>query len=386
MENAKDQNSMNETKRCTRCNCTKPFSEFIVGENEIRARCRSCCTAQSKKRKRQEINDEIINKENAVDLANVTDYIYNILLEHKNLNEDFESQIKVQLNFNIILDSIYEEVPVNVIEKDKNLYIASLVINAISGGDGYTYVHQSTYESKKQDFVVLTYWCNARSELCRFHKKVDDISKRRKIRTACNLDNNNNTCLISNQITNSEDIIEQNSEDLQNENIVEQNSEDLQNENIVEQNSEDLQNENIVEQKHTRLYQAQCILNESKTFHNHQNESIQNDQSIYKSEIFFETDLNKLIQNDQSICSNCEHDYENDANDQSDQELPQYDKVSQQIFCKYCKQHKKQNVFGSTESINFGHKLSIKEQAFSDQYIDAIKLNTAEETLDNESG
>ncbi|CAG8532737.1 9312_t:CDS:2 [Dentiscutata erythropus] len=52
-----------------------------------------------------------------------------------------------------------------------------------------------------------------------------------------------------------------------------------------------------------------------------QSESIQNDQSIYESEIFFEPDLNEHIQNDQSICDNCESDYENDTNDQSDQEL-----------------------------------------------------------------
>ncbi|CAG8745362.1 8127_t:CDS:2, partial [Cetraspora pellucida] len=32
-------------------------------------------------------------------------------------------------------------------------------------------------------------------------------------------------------------------------------------------------------------------------------------------------DQNECIQNDQSICNNCESDHENDANDQSDQEL-----------------------------------------------------------------
>ncbi|CAG8533687.1 9865_t:CDS:2 [Cetraspora pellucida] len=55
-----------------------------------------------------------------------------------------------------------------------------------------------------------------------------------------------------------------------------------------------------------------------------QSESIQNDQSIYnncESEIFYEMDQNECIQNDQSTCNNCESDHENDANDQSDQEL-----------------------------------------------------------------
>ncbi|CAG8589777.1 13617_t:CDS:2, partial [Racocetra persica] len=177
----KVQTSMSKTKECTRCNCTKPYSDFISKKNEIRARCKSCCdnTSQSRKRKRQEMNDQIIEKENTFDLANITDYIYDILLEHTNLNEDFEGQIKFQLKFNINLDSIYEEDPVSVIEKDRHLHIASLIINAISSGDGYTYVYQSKYESTKQDFVVLTYWCNARNELCRFHKKVEDTSKHR---------------------------------------------------------------------------------------------------------------------------------------------------------------------------------------------------------------
>ncbi|CAG8806649.1 9173_t:CDS:2, partial [Gigaspora rosea] len=66
--------------------------------------------------------------------------------------------------------------------------------------------------------------------------------------------------------------------------------------------------------------------------------------------------------------------------------LKEAERVSQRMFCKYCKRHKKQNVFGSTGSINFGRKSSVKEHAFSDQHIDTIKLDTAGETIDKESG
>ncbi|CAG8829959.1 22687_t:CDS:2, partial [Cetraspora pellucida] len=111
------------------------------------------------------------------------------------------------------------------------------------------------------------------------------------------------------------------------------------------------------------------------------------------------------ITNDSSVQDN-----ESNDNDQSDQELIsnkkkslskskpsfknswlnefrwlQYDKTSQRMFCKYCKRYNKSNVFGTTGSVNFGRKSSVKEHAFSDQHQDAIRLESAEKIIEKES-
>ncbi|CAG8693495.1 25031_t:CDS:2 [Cetraspora pellucida] len=115
---------------CNRCNCTCPLKDFIVDESNIRARCMTCHinTSQAKKRKQQEINDYIVKKENIINLFNVTDFIYYILLEYKNLNDNLEWQTPFQLKFDIDLDSIYENISTDIIAKEKNIYIADLEI------------------------------------------------------------------------------------------------------------------------------------------------------------------------------------------------------------------------------------------------------------------
>ncbi|CAG8763559.1 343_t:CDS:1, partial [Ambispora leptoticha] len=165
-----------ETKKCTRCNCDRPLVDFF-GDKDVYSGCKTCCNSksQAKKRKRQEIDNCMMEKENVVDLLNITDHIYNSLLSNKDVNDDFKGQTRFQLEFNVNSESI-DETLVNT-EQDKNLSIANLVINEISNGDGYSYVHQSTYNSKKQDFVKYTYWCNARNELHKHYKKVSDKSR-----------------------------------------------------------------------------------------------------------------------------------------------------------------------------------------------------------------
>ncbi|CAG8549025.1 2502_t:CDS:2 [Cetraspora pellucida] len=62
----------------------------------------------------------------------------------------------------------------------------------------------------------------------------------------------------------------------------------------------------------------------------------------------------------------------------------QFDKISQQMFCKYCKCYNKSNAFGSMGSVNFGRKSSVKKHASSEQHKDAIRLDAAKKTVNKE--
>ncbi|CAG8661926.1 4195_t:CDS:1 [Dentiscutata erythropus] len=104
------------TKTCTRCQCVRPNTDFIVGESDIRNRCVSCRsnTSQAKKRKRQEANNSIIEKENAINFNNIANHIYYALLEYKNLNNNLEGHTSFQLQFDIDLYSINENIPIEI--------------------------------------------------------------------------------------------------------------------------------------------------------------------------------------------------------------------------------------------------------------------------------
>ncbi|CAG8814575.1 13912_t:CDS:1, partial [Cetraspora pellucida] len=88
-------NSLVETKACTRYNCIKPLADFTVGK-VTHSCCKTCHNnmSQAKKQKRQEIDDCIIEKENMFDFADITDYVYNVLLDSKDLDNDFEGQTR----------------------------------------------------------------------------------------------------------------------------------------------------------------------------------------------------------------------------------------------------------------------------------------------------
>ncbi|CAG8730394.1 9890_t:CDS:1 [Cetraspora pellucida] len=148
---------------------------------DIQSHCLNChiSTSHAKKRKHQEVDCSSIEKNNIINLADVMDYIYNNLIEYENLNEDFEGHTHFYFQFFIDSDSIYEEilVDINITEKDKDLYIANLIVNMISSRDEYVYVFHSTYNSKSSKFSTFTYWCNSRNELYKHCKKVDDIAK-----------------------------------------------------------------------------------------------------------------------------------------------------------------------------------------------------------------
>ncbi|CAG8815014.1 9525_t:CDS:2, partial [Racocetra persica] len=95
--------------------------------------------------------------ESTINFANIADYVYDILLEYKNINDDFEGMTKFQVKFNINFELICE-VLIDATEQDRNLHISNSIVNAVSNGDGYTYVYQSKYNSKKQDYISFTYW------------------------------------------------------------------------------------------------------------------------------------------------------------------------------------------------------------------------------------
>ncbi|CAG8780327.1 8611_t:CDS:2, partial [Racocetra persica] len=115
--------------------------------------------------------------ENIMSFTDIKDFIYYAFLKHKNLDDNLEGQASFQLQFNIDLDSIYKNTSTKDIIKEKNSYIVDLVINEISCGDGYIYIFNKKYNSKNSDFTTLTYWCNARKELSKPQRKVEDISK-----------------------------------------------------------------------------------------------------------------------------------------------------------------------------------------------------------------
>ncbi|CAG8828704.1 16121_t:CDS:2, partial [Racocetra persica] len=163
MEKIKNKNPLEETLVCTRCSYLKPLVEFILED--------------AKKRKKQDVDNFTNEEESTIDFANITDYVYDILLEYKNINDDFEGATKFQVKFNINFELICEAL-IDATEQDRNLHISNSIVNAVSNGDGYTYVYQSKYNSKKQDYISFTYWCNAQEELHKYHKKVEDASKR----------------------------------------------------------------------------------------------------------------------------------------------------------------------------------------------------------------
>ncbi|CAG8714026.1 7286_t:CDS:2, partial [Racocetra persica] len=119
-----------------------------------------------------------------------------------------------------------------------------------------------------------------------------------------------------------------------------------------------------------------------------QSESNQSNQNHHKY-IQGNYESNYNYENDQS----CQFDYESD---QSNQELTlsnknkklkivmkskpafknswlnefkwlQFDKISQWIFCKYCKYYNKSNTFGSTGSVNFGQKINKELEQLTEQ-------------------
>ncbi|CAG8792925.1 2009_t:CDS:2, partial [Dentiscutata erythropus] len=163
------------TKTCTRCQCVRPNTDFIVGESDIRNRCVACRnnTSQAKKHKRQEANNSITEKENAISFINIADHIYYALLEYKNLNDNLEGQTSFQLQFDIDLDSINENIPIEI-TKEKNQHIANLIVDAISDGDGYTYV----ITRKVDTFKLLCYGRQLTSWRKEFQKEWNSLASR----------------------------------------------------------------------------------------------------------------------------------------------------------------------------------------------------------------
>ncbi|CAG8501867.1 14968_t:CDS:10 [Cetraspora pellucida] len=123
----------NEDKIDVEYRVVPPSMNFIVDENDIRTRCVVCCTntSQAKKRKQEETNNFMGEKENIINFNNVADYIYDSLLEYKNLNDDLERQVHFHLQFDIDLNSIYEHIsPVEVTTKDNPyIYVANLAFH-----------------------------------------------------------------------------------------------------------------------------------------------------------------------------------------------------------------------------------------------------------------
>ncbi|CAG8450449.1 6248_t:CDS:2 [Cetraspora pellucida] len=99
--------SESSSPTCTRCKCIRLLEDFIVK------------------------NDILAQKENLINLSDVTDFIYYALLKYNSLNDNLEGQARFQLQFYIDLDSIYENIPTDIVLKEKNSYITDLIINKI---------------------------------------------------------------------------------------------------------------------------------------------------------------------------------------------------------------------------------------------------------------
>ncbi|CAG8748394.1 14368_t:CDS:1, partial [Cetraspora pellucida] len=114
-----------------RCSCLKPLVEFIL-EDGNRDHCKNCRSnvSQAKKRKKQEVDNFMNEEESTIDFANITDYVYDILLEYKNINDDFEGTTKFQVKFNINFELICE-VLIDATEQNRNLHISNSIVNTV---------------------------------------------------------------------------------------------------------------------------------------------------------------------------------------------------------------------------------------------------------------
>jgi hypothetical protein len=160
----------------------RPQSDFKDGSSTWRlcARCRKS-NASAKKRARQSAANEItaLNKEDAISVDDVSDTIYNKILGLEGMNDDLEGSISFDLDFCVLLDSVIKHLSEEDISTDHHLAVANVIAHAVSDGDGYSYVHQTTHSSEATKTATFTYWCNSREDLAKRRKKIEDVSKQR---------------------------------------------------------------------------------------------------------------------------------------------------------------------------------------------------------------
>ncbi|CAG8848874.1 2246_t:CDS:2, partial [Gigaspora margarita] len=171
--------------------------------------CVNCLTRikESKKRKREEIIALALlnDKENAVDIENVTDIIYIALINMDNIDDCLESDQEFYIEITISLNTLIENIPSNVLDDQHEQFLANEIVKYIEQGDGYNYVYHTKSVSQKTKKKSFNYWCNCHEELTSKRPKHTDISKQRNTgpfltRYRCegllsvdiNLNNNNN--------------------------------------------------------------------------------------------------------------------------------------------------------------------------------------------------
>ena len=131
--------------------------------------------ATSKKKKVQQTAADFTDhiKENALEFSQLTDYIYDTLMELDTLNDNLEGDEPFSLEVFITLSSVFEATEENA--EKSNLQVATLVAKAIGNGDGYVYVHNKTYFQS----CSFLFWCSCRKELGKQSRKISDESKQR---------------------------------------------------------------------------------------------------------------------------------------------------------------------------------------------------------------
>ena len=131
--------------------------------------------ATSEKKKVQQTAADFTDhiKENALEFSQLTDYIYDTLMELDTLNDNLEGDEPFSLEVSITLSSVFEATEENA--EKSNLQVATLVAKAIGNGDGYVYVHNKTYFQS----CSFLFWCSCREELGKQSRKISDESKQR---------------------------------------------------------------------------------------------------------------------------------------------------------------------------------------------------------------
>ena len=177
---------MSNLKVCSGCYQKKDINEFS-SKNIIRATCSSCRNKNLNIKKRQRCEEKsqesLINnnKEDARLPNQLPDIIYEHLLEINEINGTSEFLENEGARFVVgeILDlePLIEELPVTLIEEEKNKEIAKKIILLASEGDGYRYVYHSKQVQLKA--VLFYYWCNMRIELNKHSMKHQDPAKQR---------------------------------------------------------------------------------------------------------------------------------------------------------------------------------------------------------------
>ena len=180
MEQDSSSSLLSSQRVCSRCGCKRKVEDFIGEDEEVYKTCTPCRSSrlQAKKKKVQQTAADFTDhiKENALEFSQLTDYIYDTLMELDTLNDNLEGDEPFSLEVSITLSSVFEATEENA--EKSNLQVATLVAKAIGNGNGYVYVHnRHTFSLVPFCFgaVVVKNWASSPE---RFQMSLSNVEQR----------------------------------------------------------------------------------------------------------------------------------------------------------------------------------------------------------------